>query len=93
MERVPSAKLVYTIWLSHENAAWEIGAVKSPGIHWKIETQDIFIYIHNRQPITAKNSCTHTHTQRKPAVDILDSWHHRLKDESHARQGSEFDSH
>lgn len=30
MRTVPSTKLVYTNWLSHENVAWEIDAEASP---------------------------------------------------------------
>ena len=35
MWTVPSKKLLYTNWLSHENVAWEIGAKASPIVHWK----------------------------------------------------------
>lgn len=91
METVPSTKVANTIWQSHENVAWEIGA-ELIGNHCKCKTDDIFSYVLQKNPQTIPSPLIQKHhreeVQNKPALDNLDPRLHILLDESHVQEGS-----
>lgn len=87
MPMVPSTKLAYTVWLSHENVAWEIGTEESE-THCTYEIEELILY-NFIYPETDYD--TSVREREKPCLHILVHSLRMLQGESCVRLGSAAD--